>query len=83
MLSGLLTVEAILHKRLLSLFGNITRLEGDTIKFKLATRQLLEKSYYSHNWFIAVAKVLIRYELPGVRERGKIYKHFKPAVLQS
>ena len=40
LLSGMLPVEATLHKRILSLFGNITRLPDDSIELRLAKRQL-------------------------------------------
>ncbi|MCG8046395.1 MAG: reverse transcriptase domain-containing protein, partial [Candidatus Thiodiazotropha endolucinida] len=64
LLSGALPVEALLHKRMLSLFGNISRLSDGSIERRLAKRQLELKSFNSHSWFIAVKKVLIKYDLP-------------------
>ena len=65
LLSGVLQVEAVIHKRILSLFGNITRLPNESAELQLAKRQLDTKTYKSHSWFIVVKKVLLRYELPS------------------
>ena len=64
LLSGMLPVEATLHKRILSLFGNITRLPDDSIELRLAKRQLELKTFKSHSWFIEVKKILLKYDLP-------------------
>ena len=64
LLSGMLPVEATLHKRILSLFGNVTRLPDDSIELRLAKRQLELKTFKSHSWFIEVKKILIKYDLP-------------------
>ena len=58
-LSGILPAEAMIHKRILSLYGNITRLSSDSVEYQLAKRQLEVKSFTSHSWFIAVKKILI------------------------
>ena len=63
-LSGILPAEAMIHKRILSLYGNITRLSSDSVEYQLAKRQLEVKSFTSHSWFIAVKKILIKYNLP-------------------
>ncbi|MEW8548000.1 MAG: reverse transcriptase domain-containing protein [Candidatus Thiodiazotropha sp.] len=68
LLSGMLPVEAVLHKRILSLFGNITRLPDDSVELRLAKRQLEIKSFSSHSWFVAVKKVLVKYDLPDAVE---------------
>ena len=65
LLSGLLPAEALIHKRMLSLYGNITRLPKNSVERRLAERQLEIKSFNSHSWFIAVKKVLILYDLPS------------------
>lgn len=65
LLSGLLPAEASIHKKLLSLYGNITRLSENSVEKRLAKRQLEVKSFRSHSWFIAVKKVLILYDLPS------------------
>ena len=64
LLSGALPVEAIIHKRILSLFANITRLPSQSIEVRLAKRQLEIKTFRSNSWFIAVKKILIKYDLP-------------------
>ena len=63
LLSGALPIGALIHKRILSLFGNITRLSSESIEMRLAKRQLEIKTFKSHSWFIAVKKILIKYEL--------------------
>lgn len=68
MLSGTLPAEAMIHKRTLSLFGNITRLSEMTIEKQLAKRQLEVKTFKSKSWFIAVKKILIKYNLPSPEE---------------
>ena len=65
LLSGMLPIEAVLHKRILSLFCNITRLPEDSVDLHLAKHQLEIKSFSSHSWFIVVKKILIKYELPS------------------
>ena len=61
-LSGQLPLEADLHKRRLSLYGNIVR--NDCIERELATRQLAIKDNTSKSWFVALQEVLYRYRLP-------------------
>ena len=63
-ISGAFPAEAMVHKRILSLFGNITRLTENAIEYNLAKRQLEIKTFKSHSWFIVVKKILIQYELP-------------------
>ena len=65
MLSGTLRAEAMIHKRILSLYGNITRLPEKSVKYQLANRQLEVKTFKSHSWFSAVKKILIQYNLPS------------------
>ena len=54
-----------MHKRMFALFGNITRLADTSIENKLAKRQLKVKTFKSHNWFVAVKKILIKYGIPS------------------
>ena len=61
-MSGQLPLEATLHKRRLSLYGNIVR--NECIERELATRQLAIKDNTSKNWFVALQEVLYRYRLP-------------------
>ena len=64
MLSGTIPMEGVIHKKMLSLFGNITRLADNSVEKRLATKQLESKSFNSHSWFIVIKKLLILYELP-------------------
>ena len=49
-LSGQLPMEAEIHKRRLSLYGNIVR--NDSIERELAYRQLAVKESTSKSWFV-------------------------------
>ena len=65
LLSGLLPAEPVIHKRVFTLFGNITRLADTSIENQLAKRQLEIKTFKSHSWFVAVKKTLLKYDLPS------------------
>ena len=51
LLSGALPVEAVTHKRILSLFGNITRLPNESAELQLAKLQLETKTDKGQCWF--------------------------------
>ena len=53
----------MIHKKILSLYGNITRLPEKSVEYQLAKRQLEVKTFKSNSWFIAVKKILIQYNL--------------------
>ncbi|MEW8547953.1 MAG: reverse transcriptase family protein, partial [Candidatus Thiodiazotropha sp.] len=63
-LTGTIPVEGVIHKRALSLFGNICRLDDTAIEKQLAKRQLTVKNFSSKSWFIAIKKILLKYDLP-------------------
>ena len=63
-LTGTIPVEGVIHKRALSLFGNVCRQEKNSTEQRLATRQLTVKSSTSNSWFIAIKKLLVKYGLP-------------------
>jgi hypothetical protein len=42
-LSGLLLIEAEIHLKALSLFGNITRAKRSSVEWKLADKVIIEK----------------------------------------
>ena len=65
-LSRQLPVEAEIHKRGLSLYGNIVR--NDCIERELAYRQLAVKESTSKSWFVALQEVLYKYDLPIAQE---------------
>lgn len=50
---------------MLTLYGNISRLSDYSVEYRLAKRQLKIKTLDSHSWFIAVKKILIKYDLPS------------------
>ena len=58
-LTGTIPVEGVIHKRTLSLFGNVTRQEKSSTEQQLALRQLTVKSLNSHSWFIAIGEIWI------------------------
>ena len=64
-LSGQLPVEAEIHKRTLSLYGNIVR--NDCIERELAHRQLAVKENTSRSWFVALQEILYMYKLPNAQ----------------
>ncbi|KAK3088432.1 hypothetical protein FSP39_019152 [Pinctada imbricata] len=67
-LSGCIPVEAIIHKRALTFYCNICRLPESAIEKQLAHRQCSIKSLKSHSWFIAIKKLLIKYDLPDIND---------------
>ena len=82
LLSGAPPVEAAIHKRKLSLFGNIMRLPNESIELQLAKRQLETKTYTRHSWFIMVKEVLLKYELPSLETllESSVEKSWKKSV---
>ena len=66
--SGTLPIEAMIHHRVLTFFGNIGRLSDSSIEKRLAERQLAVKSLDSHSWFVGLKKLCIRYRLPDCIE---------------
>jgi hypothetical protein len=64
-LLGAPPIEALLHKRILTLFASISRKET-SIELELARRQLSVKSLKDDSWFSDVRKLLWKYELPSV-----------------
>ena len=63
-LSGAVPIEAAVHNRAMSLFGNICRLDETAVEKQLARRQLAVKSPDNNSWYIAIRKFLARYSLP-------------------
>ena len=63
-LSGTIPIEGVIHKRALTLIGNISRLPDDSVERKLALRQLSIKGENLHSWFIEVKHILTKYGLP-------------------
>ena len=63
-LSGIIPIEAVIHKRALVLFGSLCRLDEDSVEKRVACRQLCVKSFESNSWLTAVRKMFLRYDLP-------------------
>ncbi len=57
LLGGSLPARAILHMRLFSFYGNITRLDRQSSLRRLAERQLAVKEEGSKSWFLALARL--------------------------
>ena len=62
-LTGVLPAEAMIHKRILALFGSICRLSEESVEKRLARRQFSIKSYSSYSWFVIAKELLIKYDL--------------------
>ncbi|KAK3090579.1 hypothetical protein FSP39_012852 [Pinctada imbricata] len=67
-LSGLVPVEAIIHLRALSLFGNIALPDDSSIEKRLAYRQLTIHGHTRSSWFSNLAIITTKYELPNPME---------------
>ncbi|CAC5405005.1 unnamed protein product [Mytilus coruscus] len=67
-LSGMLSIEAEIHLKALTLFGNITRANKTSVECRLAERQLQLKSHSSKSWFIEIKKICLKYNLPDCQK---------------
>ncbi|CAC5421426.1 unnamed protein product [Mytilus coruscus] len=67
LLSGLLPLEAEIHIKIITLFGNITRAERSSLEWRIAERQLQIKTYSSNSWFIDLKKICGKYDIRRVR----------------
>ena len=64
-LAGCLPAEALLHLRMLSLFGMVTRLYGgDNVIACHARNMLASAKPSSHSWFLEIQKISLKYLLP-------------------
>ena len=62
-LTGLLPIEAQIHKKILIFFNNVCNQSRDSIEKRLAIRQTTVKILKSNSWFIDVKKLLWKYDL--------------------
>ena len=60
-LSGTIPIEGCIHKRALSLYDNICRLDQTSIEWRLAERQLSTKTEKRNSWFIAIRNICVKY----------------------
>ena len=63
LIAGILPAEALLHKKQLSLFGMITRLQ-DNILNNIARHILIAATDSTKSWFLQVKKLCTQYNLP-------------------
>ena len=63
-ISGIVPVEATIHKRALTLFGNISRLTSSSIEKRIAHRQMNIKGQKSNSWFVALRELSFMCNLP-------------------
>ena len=61
-LTDILPAEAMIHKRVLALFGSICLLSDDSVEKRIGRRQLSIKSFSSHGWFVVIKELLIMYD---------------------
>ena len=66
-LIGAVPMEALIHIKVLNMFGAITRRQ-DSIEFQVCERQLAIKDDTSYSWSIYVKKLLRKYSLPTPAE---------------
>ena len=64
-LLGILPIETILHKNLLSMYVNMIR-NGDSIEYEIAQRQLVMKEPHQKSLFNFIKDSLELYELPSI-----------------
>ena len=62
-LTGILPIEAQIHKKTLIFFNNVCRQSDESIEKRLAIRQITVKTLKSNSWFISVKKLLWKYDL--------------------
>ena len=64
-MAGCLPAEALLHLRMFSLFGMLTRLHnGDNVIACHARNMLASAKASSHSWFLEIQKISLKYLLP-------------------
>ena len=67
-LSGTAPIESVIHKRALTLHGNICRLNEDTVEKQLTRRQFSVKGSMGSSWFVEIRKLMLKYSLPPAWE---------------
>ena len=68
LLLGNIPLEGVWHQRILSLFGNISRLGKDHTLYRLAARQMsFSENERPNSWFTQVAKVARMYGIDAIK----------------
>lgn len=96
-LAGTLPIEAEMHIKAITLYGNITRAKKSSIEWKLAERQLTIKSHESLSWFIEIKELCLKYDILNIYNylenplsknqwkkmiKTKIYTYWKSRLLE-
>jgi hypothetical protein len=63
-LLGAIPLEGVIHRKALTMFGNIAR-DSNSIECKIAERQVLMKTNADTSWFSTVRRLLAQYDLPS------------------
>ena len=61
-LSGTVPIETTIHKRALTLFGNITRLTAESGEKRKSHMQLNNKGHKSNSWFMTIKELCFKYD---------------------
>ena len=77
-------MEAQIHMKVLTLFGNITRSDKSSVEWRLAERQLSIKCSKSRSWFIELKKIGIKYDILDLKEflYAPLSKHQWKSLIQ-
>ena len=96
-LAGTLPIEAEMHIKAITFYGNITRAKKSSIEWKLAERQLTIKSHESLSWFIQIKELCLKYDILNIYNyienplsknqwkkmiKTKIYTYWKSRLLE-
>ena len=73
LLIGAIPVEAIIHIKTLTLFGNIMR-DEKSLEYEVMEYQLATKDSSSHSWAIHIQKLLYKYDLPRASDLMYVMK---------
>lgn len=65
-LTGILPVEALLHNKILTHYGAITKLPRKSTARRIAYRQLKTRPSKSKSWFLDVRAIAQMYDLPDL-----------------
>ena len=82
LLLGAETIEALIHKKMIGFFGQITR-DKDSLENQIAYRQIAIYDLNSKSWFSRLKVVLAKYNLPSalhLLEHPMKKEHFKKMV---
>ena len=67
LLLGAEPIELQIHRRILTLFGQIVR-DKSTLEYQIACRQTAIHDIHSSSWFSMVRRILMKYNLPNAHD---------------